>query len=446
MEQRVRSDYNITSKPILVESWPNNCSNRQWLPAASPGNVLNGQSRVMSDYVIPRFHQRQKAGERFFNNMYKEEVTVSTVGSGCTFASIADACPGVKALTRVGDGYVAVLTPRAAINSKGQQLPLLLGSLSDDEIARAQRLVSTETLAQVGTGDSDLWESVAEYRQVIDMLQNPLTRLSQLSDKMLKSVSRNSTGRQLMREVSDGYLLYRYGVTPLMGDIKAILSSLDKEFGTTQDITSRAKEALASQTTSNGVTVVGSLNAGWQSYTADSVTIRGMSLDRGHVSLANNLGFNLKGLMMLPWQLTTYSFVADWFANFGSYIQATLPTPGWTHIGGCLVTVRAQSTRYTLTNVINNNPGGITLLNAPQGVAVVTRVSTTRSPLSPASFERKLNFKFDEFKRAADAVALIASRFTKVSGFVNRAIYPVNTSRASEKRSYERWAGMPDVR
>jgi hypothetical protein len=436
MEQRIRSDYQIVAKPITKEGYPISCSAKHWQSTGTAGYYLTGSRRLMLDYVIPRFHQRQKAGEKFFNDMYKEEITVSDAGSGCLFTSVANFCPdGTKAQTRIGSGYVALLTPRVAANDHGHSLPLLATSLDASEILRVKRAVSTETWSKIGTGSSELWESAAEYRQVLSLLENPLTRLKDLSSRLLNSAQRSSLSRGLMKEVSDGYLLYRYGISPLMKDIKDAIAGLSKAGGH-KEVTSRAKEQISNSKVFVGVTDNDGLTSTWQCQTAHSVVVRGMHLDSGYVSFANNLGFDFKGLMLLPLQLTSYSFVADWFVNLSSYVKSTIPAFGWNPLGGCLVTTEAISTAYTLSNVTVNDTGQV-LTGGPSGSAAIVSMSTTRSPLLDPALTLNSDFKFDKATRVGDALGLIASRFVKIGSLMG---FRPNNSAFHDKKAYQRWA------
>jgi hypothetical protein len=401
-----------------------------------PG-LLNGSMRSMTDFVVPRFKSRRAAGEKFFNNMWKEEVTVSSAGSGRQTTAVANACNtvGLHAQWRDNQSGILGIIPTIAPDSHGNRLPVISTAISDAEVSRVQRLISTETLSKRGTADSDLWESVAEYRQVIEMLQNPIEKLKALSKRMLQSAEKGIAGRRLMKEVSDGYLMYRYGVTPLMRDIKNIISSLNKTGGK-KEVTSRAKEQLTVHSLVNGILNDGVGNVSWSNQVDDSITVRGMSLDEGHVSYANNLGFSTKGLLMLPLELTSYSFVADWFVNLSSYVQATLPVFGWNSLGSCFVTTRVTANAYRITSDIASNPAVYTITSPMTGTVGVVRVTTTRSPLLPASFEMKSDFRFDGFTRVADSVALVAGRFVKLSNLIG---FRPNNSAFHEKRAYRRW-------
>lgn len=239
-----------------------------------------------------------------------------------------------------------------------------------------------------------------------------------------------------MSEVSAGYLMYRYGILSAMQDIKTILSSLSKATGQ-QEVTSRASERLFAQKITTGNTNDGLYNVLWRCQSTDAVTVRGMSLDLGDVSFANNLGFSLKGFAMLPLQLTSYSFVADWFSNLSSFVQSTLPVLGWKHLGSCLVTTRQNRSFYEVTGFTNLLPSTYTINNGPNGSMFVDNVTTTRSALLPASLEFVSDFKFDKFTRVADAAALVASRFVKVGGLVGPS---PNNSAFRNKKAYEHWA------
>lgn len=445
MDQRVRSRYDIIPTPIKYDAFPVSCANRSWTGSTLLGDAyLNGEKESMSDFVVPRFHARSKAGEKFFNPLFHEKVTVTSDGSDISWETLANVCvsPNTKGLvrTRTG-GVVSLLTPRSPPDHRGNQLPLLQDALSQSEIDRVCRAVSTEVLSKVGTGDAEMWESVAEVRKTIAMLQAPVQRLLDLTGRIDKSISRSATGRQLIKEVSDGYLMYRYGITPLMKDIRNILSSLDKKGGTS-DITSRAKEQLSAARTFVGSTTHSMGATGtWQCQVNDVLTVRGMSLNRGYVSFWNSLGFDMKGLLLLPLQLTSYSFVADWFLNLSSYVKATMPALGWTPLGAALVTTRVRAVSYTLTTANSSAPAYF-LSQIPTGSVAIVSQQRHRGPLTAPSLEINSDFKFDEMTRVADAIGLVAARFVKVSNLVG---YRSNNSAFHDRKAFTAWAGQPDV-
>lgn len=443
MDYRQRFDYKVQSGTISTEFFPVSCANLNWYSAGAPGKAgTNGTSRFMGDYVVPRYHARKRAGEKFFNALDSETLEVSDSASSMSTESIADACPGVKSKARDVGMLTAVFTPRAASNSKGDKFPLMQEVISQEDIDRLRVAVSTEVLSKRGTESTQTWESVAEYRQTLSMLSDPAGRVKDLAGRILSSAERSRTSRQLLKEVSDGYLMYRYGILPLMRDMQNIAESLAKGSGSnSEEKTTRAFGELKASRSFSGTTVTGAYTGHWQCHVDDFVTVRGMSLDRGNISFANALGLSSKGLLMLPLQLTSYSFVADWFTNLSSYVQASLPTLGWIPLGNALVTKRVTSTLYTLDNVTINSTS-VRMVTVPSGTSQIIRRSTTRRGLSAPGFVINHSFGFENFTRTADALALAASRFVKVANLVG---YRPNNSAFRDKKAYHAWSGQPDV-
>jgi hypothetical protein len=160
-----------------------------------------------------------------------------------------------------------------------------------------------------------------------------------------------------------------------------------------------------------------------------------MSLDEVDVSFANNLGLSTRGFLLLPWQLLSYSFVADWFANFSDYISASLPSFGYKQLGSCLVEERVIGNGYTL-NYTNENPTNYTMNTAPNGTVGIISVTKRRTALEPAGLVIKNDFRFDKFTRLADALTLFSSRF---GGLAKLGPFP-NNSAFRDKKAYARWA------
>lgn len=435
--KRIRVDNSIKSIPNEQRKIYFDCANLSWMSAGFNKPIVDGTFRSMVDYVVPRFKSRHAAGERFFNNMSSEEVVVSTSGNGRNVTGVAESCYATHTHCVWRDNREIILNfiPLSPADAKGNRIPVISQALSDAEIFRIQKLVSTEVWSKRGTADSDLWESAAQYRQTIDMLQNPLGRLKDLTKRLLQGSEKDLLGRSLMKEVSAGYLMNRYGIMPLVNDIKNVLSSLSKTHGK-KEVTTRAKEQFTAHSMISGAYNDGTGKGNWINLIDDTVTIRGMSLDEAYISMANNLGLSMKGLAMLPLELTSYSFVADWFVNLSSYVQATLPVFGWNYKGSNLMTTRVTANSYTMSGDVSANPAVYTINTPASGQCGIIRVTKTRGPLLPASFEFKSDFKFDKFTRVADAVALIAGRFVKLRGLMG---FSPNNSAFHDRKAYHVW-------
>jgi hypothetical protein len=143
--------------------------------------------------------------------------------------------------------------------------------------------------------------------------------------------------------------------------------------------------------------------------TTDEVTVRARTLDEVDFSVANNIGFSVKGLTSLPWELVPYSFVADWFVNVGDYIRALTPVPGLKLLDDSLTIERVVKTIYSAgpTSLLNND---YSITRPVSGSISSTLKTKTRSRLGAPKLVVRSDFRFDKALRIADGLALAAQR------------------------------------
>lgn len=447
---RFRSNYTIKSEPALGQTiWLSACGGpSSW--SAYPTNdlpvaTLNGEDRIMYDWVVPRFRKRSADGEVFFNNLSDEKVTVETKATGAWWQSqiVPSKCGSIPRNNefRHDRGGIVSFLPTQPHHRYGAW-PNEDQLVSTNDLNRLQTLASTAVLSKRGRSDSDLWESLAEYRQTLSMLEAPIAELKSKSFRMLTSIQRSAGSRQLLRDVSAAYLLERYGISPLLKDMASVAKTFERQVGL-QRKTSRAKEEhFASQTTS-GYSTYGAMKANWVKETREHVQVRTMSLDEMDLSLIGNMGFSLKGLLTLPYELMSYSFVADWLGNFGDYLGALAPAVGYKQLGSGMTTIITRSTLYTLTGTQAPNAGNWAFTGGLSGTCAIVRQLRTRHGLASPGLALRSNFKFDQFTRAADAVALVASRFVKINNLVGPTPPVGLTYRQKQKTLL--WLNQPGV-
>jgi len=447
-QSRFRSKHEIKSLPAYGQSIWLNGSNTTWQsypPSDVPVALLNGEEGWMLDFVTPRFHKRSAAGEVFFNNKLQEKVTIETKASGFLqqnqiVPSLINGVPRNNGF-RLDRGAVINHLPTRPSPRYGvwpEEVPVV----SQADINRMKVLTSTAVLSKRGRSDSDLWESIAEYRQTLDLLKRPLSELVNKSNAMLTSIQRSTASRRLLKEVSSAHLLYRYGITPLMKDIASIAKTLERTTGK-QRKTSRANESHFAVQREDGYTMAGACKVLWTRETRENIQVRGMSLDEVDLSLLGNVGFSLKGLITLPYELVTYSFVADWFFNFGDYLGARAPAFGYNQLGSSLTTTVTRSTLYTITGTDAGGTDNWVYTGSLSGTCAIVRQSSTRSGLTHPGVTMRNNFKLDSFSRAADATALIASRFVKINNLVGPT--PVGNFSYKQKQLSLLWLNQPGL-
>lgn len=286
--------------------------------------------------------------------------------------------------------------------------------------------VSTKVLADRGSSDSNLYESMAQISQTLDLLKSPVKHLFRLYKKAeheLKS-SRKGNYRRDLGNVSDTplsktygaankggglYLSYRYGILPLLRDIESIMKGLKSRTGTVRKTTRASLEDSYSSNTEN--TIVRdelTLVVGIQK--TDYVKVRAYSYDEYVADLGNNLGFTTKGFLRVPWEIIPLSFVEDWFTNFSDYLYAFAPVPGYKMLSSGVSITRQSSLTYNAlkTSITPAHQNGLTLIRPVSGSYTYRVFSKVRTPgLQFPTLNIKHDFKFDKATRIADAIALL---------------------------------------
>jgi len=382
--------------------WRYTGNGNPWVQNAISLPYMFGDVENMTDSVTPNFRKRQAAGEKFFNNMYYSRIGYQSGGG--TGYQIHDANNG----ERIDGQTLHIYIPHTGTNALVSTV-LLIGS---SEISRLASEVSTRVLNDRGRSDSNLWETLAEADKTIEMLRSPYSKLLSAVNSAAKAKMLGRFPGYALNGVSNLYLAYRYGIRPIINDVQGIISGLKQKTGKQQK-TTRAKRQINRFEVRAGSGTVGIIKVDYSNIINDTVTIRATCLDEVVLSSLNNIGFSAKGLLTLPWELVSYSFVADWIANVGDFIGALTPAFGWNSLGSCLSISREVSNLYVPTGTTCMS-GAYTLDRSVSGSFTTTSTSKGRGPLAPAALVIKSDFKFDNFTRAADAWALLGQRFSSV--------------------------------
>jgi hypothetical protein len=379
-------------------------------------SYATGSFSAMSDFVNSSFRKRQGKGEVFFSDMSSLTTTlVDGGGSGPEFKQInAPSCtmPVLNTEFKYEGNWLARWVPGTSVDGlfrpNGSEL------ISDKDIQKLRTLVSTSVLNKRGRMDSNLFESLAELDQTIRLLDLSKARLTELLTRARRDVQQLGVGRTAQSRAAALWLTYRYGVRPILSDIAAILKSLEKMAGRKERLTVRSAERISLTRRTEGTIVNGNLTWPYSVTSNDIVNVRGMALDEVQLSRLEMLGFTGRGLLTLPWELFTLSFVADWLANVGDFIGSIAPAPGWNMLGSAMTIDRLCQTTYTGGAGFSNNPTVYQLTKAPSGSFRVETHTKSRIPLDSPGVVIRNDFRFDNFTRSADGFALLAVLFPKV--------------------------------
>lgn len=417
---------------VVQDYYPNPAT--AWPPSwntfySGPELIIQDVVDYIDDIAGDPPRKSQGLGGYRFHPMTKVKVEFSNQGGGSVWQvqdkSLTGTAPNqyYKATRRPATGYPdAYVWSTLAPPMVGDRVNLAAMGFPSADISDLRALAETEVLAKRGKfGDSNLYESLAEADKSLRMLKDILDSARRIQDAMFRSYGR-SKGRRLTNELAGLYLMTRYGFKPLVSDISAILLSLEKPLGqilrttrSSREKISTQKTSLSDQNDSNQVIYSRSM------VTESNISVRSMSLDHANITLMGALGLGIKDFVSVPWELVPYSFVVDWFANIGDFLNALVPDVSVSNLGMCTTTKWVS--RSTVTYGVKGTYSSSRVLVSSNPIPPITR-TVTFTERTVGAFAPQLrwqsDFKFDSLTRVLDAASLFVQRakgIKQVMGF-----------------------------
>jgi hypothetical protein len=368
-----------------------------------------GKTETMTDVVVPGYKKRSAKGEVFFNEMSKQTV-INTIDLGNRgYIERTQCTPPLTAYfdgTR-STGFFAYNTRLAlGLDSDSFARDLVQGSqniVSSSDYQDALKEVGTKVAAERGRGPINMYEDIAEYKQTLGTAGQILEQIRGIVSKIPLTQ---------LKAASSAYLLYRYGIAPLVKDLLVAYEALEVIRQKTRQ-TTRASVELSGFSRDDSFLTLGHVafdvkyDTGIQK--TDVVNIRAMSYDEYTTSQSFESGLSLKNLILTPWDLIPLSFVADWFLNIGDLLASQVPAFGFKQLGAALTVTRTITTQYFPSRTYAT--GLYSVVSPVSGNLVVTNISKIRTPGLPSpGFVVNADFGFDKLLRQLDASALIAQR------------------------------------
>lgn len=390
-----------------------------------------GDRRWMSDEIVPNYRKRSAAGEVIMTRMNSVHVILNPamLGPETVYTGSSYQCSGASQYQSIYEfGTALPLDTNGGLFQPTVSNTWAPSSLlSNGEVENAIDEASTRCHSARGTAPVDFWESIAERKQSYVMLASYLDALKQTTQLMASDVLQRRGPFAKFVSVTNGvtstaagvWLISRYGLLPLLKDIRALQKQLSEARDEAERHTARGKamvDRFVNTPFSHNighVTELGSL------LLTDSLTVRAMSLDEWKLSLLDHYGLSPKGLATLPWELLTLSFVADWFVNLGDFFKGIVPLPAVNQLGCCITYQRVGSLTCTVTGYTGNGIASV----ASSGTMTKTgtrsekvRIPGLRAPTVVRLNRSKIDPGLDaNHVRIVDACALIGQRLVKVS-------------------------------
>lgn len=359
-----------------------------------------GETETMTDTVTPRYHSRSNKGEVFFNPMSQTRQTIKSHGGrGSGYrnsVAVSGSCPTTFEEHYCDGDDFPRLAGKTNVVFTGTYVPDNL--FSGSELSDAVKEASTQCLANIDSTTFNFSETIAELDQSLGMVSQSKQNVLKILDKI---------PQKQLRGAADAYLLYRYGMRPLVSDISKVLGGMQQALVrrryTVRGFSNLSKQTYGSKSWNR--TQITS-NIGWRS--SDTVTVRAMSLCESSISRLDHIGLSAKGLLSLPWELVPYSFVVDYFVNVGDVLRSFLPAPGVQTLGSCLVLERSQLYySYPISETGNSTWVSV----SPMTGGITSELYTkTRGSLSSPGLVIRGDFRLQNLQRAMDLSALILQK------------------------------------
>lgn len=361
-----------------------------------------GTYETMQDASTPGFAAKQRAGFTTVSSLLKTSETFSVSGQ---YGRVKIKYPGPSCSSPVKYKIVDITGPFGMTYHLGASSSYKMPKeslLSASEISSAVSVAATQAWSGANNHSADTLQDIAEMRQTINMVRNPLGSGVGLLKKIWKSaLAKNKPLRkkpQFIRGfsstlqnpkgiISDSaswaesmWLQYRFGVRPLISSVDGVLKALQdkKEF---RRWTSRGSYTTIKRSESTGETTYSPMmmRHTWKKTVTDEVRIRCGILMESQTTLPQAVGLDASGMLALPWQLLPYSFVADWFANVGTYLGSVVPYITVRPLQTWHTIERIRTVTYQVTGGYIPVPANAEMLRQPQETWVARYVDKTRA-------------------------------------------------------------------
>lgn len=408
---RFRDSFNAV-QPVITTN--------QKLWQTSDGNIVNrtagyhvGTYKTCQDVVNKRYRQLSAEGV-IFNNPAEMVKTTFALAKGSYQGTYVGSYP--QHLWQTGTIYQWSKDGHEWVGGEERIAPLDIESL--------KKFASTKALASVKQPDVEGLVILGELKETLAMLKHPLNSLNRALDRMLqeqrnaaryggkKYKRKHSNGGQIIDAVTGTHLEVIYGVMPLINDVNAVLRALGGRYSkrdTSRGQVSDEEEATFTRPYSqNGCT--GTI----EGTNTRTVTVRaGLLYETSIPSILDQYGLSLVNVPSTLWELTTLSFVLDWFVNIGDMISALTPRLECDTLAQWITVKDVTVTREVFNPFIGTKNDWLYTGSPAIGTVVVERYN--RIPTNLGS-EAGFSFRFDlNMSQTLSSLSLITQKLRTLS-------------------------------
>lgn len=362
------------------------------------------ESENMTDVVTPKFKELSAKGSIVNNPMEKTIVyeKKDPIYRGGTVLSETYGCTPKR-------WYLSGKTVQDITTTSSYSY---LGATPVDE-ERLKALAVTRSHAKISTAEILSLVSLAESKKSVQTMVNCLSKMNRTLRWFRSKTKLYELKKLRFSDLSDIWLEARYGIRPLVYDIKGVMAALNAElkkrrqtFRGWESDSSYVTDSSNSQWTGNAYT---------QHYAYSRATTLDVSIRAGVLTSIDRItAFNIAGMDQLPetaLELIPFSFIVGWFFNTADYISSWSPNFGIKTLASWVVTEKTMTQiveeTFSLTTKPNTSTmrytgsvSGGTMLN----IRVTKNISRVPNPQLPTIPRVSLNL---DWTKAVD-LALIA--------------------------------------
>lgn len=277
--------------------------------------------------------------------------------------------------------------------------------------ARAQEAIN-KAYAKLMSPDLDLGVMLGELKETLAGLVNPLSALR-------KFVKKNGfpKRKETLDMLSGTWLEWRYGIRPLLSDIQAIYEHVTTQLNGYDGKMSKRGGRTAKMESITNLSKAMTFN---QAYCTFKGTIKTTTWYTARVAFKytrpltwqERYGLDIYSLPGIAYELTTLSFVLDWFLSVGTWLQALKALNPVINVLGVAVTQRTNiEMDYRLLDALLDGKSCV-----KQGDVVTSEMEyMMRKCLSPGfnTVTPALNSKVFDVNRTLDALTLLWQQLPK---------------------------------
>lgn len=241
-----------------------------------------------------------------------------------------------------------------------------------------------------------LSSNIGDYQGLVPLVElkdmrSLIRNTARLSTTMLKSLIdiKRTRGRSAFKWASSAWLNFSFGVKPLISETQSLSESIASYLARNDHTVRLTGYSSKDWSSSYVASYTGAYGAPLNLVYTDlhQLSYRYSGAMNLEISAANNygivdhFGFEFAALPSVAWELIPYSWVVDYFSNFGEYLEDRFTSPPGTLVFLCL------SKRYKISTVLrgyyNGNKGTSASQSIQPGASEATYLERTKLATLP---------------------------------------------------------------